>query len=293
MGQCTEKVQTAPSRAGGKAGDGSIVVLECDHLLGRCWLLASSKDSFSPSRWVPLSERTLKGSRGEQKRAFRVSPKVLRAAERRKIPFLACNGITVPEGLDVTAFDTVSVASYTLRELEGKHSFLQGGQPIDIPSELPSTFPFFLVVSLKRAEVEMQMAQHQSRHYERFPLRAPPSSEEERLDVGEGCITGVTFGGSLFVGCAQPCALHVSERLRQLLKGTNVKTENQKTSAGVELDLEEMCTPDNFRVLSSGFMDSTLEPYTTASFEPCSLRDALDTLVASVQNVYMDPRDGW
>lgn len=168
--------------------------------LGACWLLASNKESLSPSRWFPLCPRTLQGQRGDRQHCFVVSPHLISSKARRKDRYMMENNITVHEGLHVCGYTGITISSFRHRDLRNEHTIQLGGVHIDVESTCHSPMgerPILVVIAVRCAEVHMEPNKYVANKYERVPVRAPPVSFEERQTFGEGCITGIQYGGYL------------------------------------------------------------------------------------------------
>lgn len=226
MSSDNQKVHKSKAKGSAVSSKDVYLLPQEEELLGRCWLLASSADSFSPSRWFALMPSTWEGARPEQRRAFSISRAVLSPAERLRQPALRDLSINVHTGLRVCGFANVTVATLNAAAARQKSSLRVGGLQVPLPPVVDPADSTrqedgtYVVVAVRRASVEAELRDYATAGLTRHAVQAPPANEEERRAFGEGCITGVLYGAAvvLHVAAAAAGRLDVAPRLAQMCR---------------------------------------------------------------------------
>ncbi|CAD2221351.1 hypothetical protein ADEAN_000888300 [Angomonas deanei] len=261
-----------------KSREGNSFFIDCDSYFGSCWLLSSSKESFSPSRWFPVNDHTLNGRRNK-KRAFSISSNEMSTKERSKCSFLLERNVSVPEGLEVTGYNKITIATFSAGEMKEGKTLMVGGVHFSVPA-VEDTHCVLTVVTVKRMELEMVPAQHEVRHYTRHRIRAPPQNDEDRQTVGEGCITGEEFGGFFIVA---------SDNTRLAREVTRILTKRLGEDASV--------TQESHKGAADTLNDETTKFNLIYSSIPVlltnemSMKERVDSLACSVVDLYCSPRN--
>jgi hypothetical protein len=213
----------APLRKNHAAAGKEVYVLpQEEDLLGRCWLLAPSADSFSPSRWFALTPSTWRGARLADRRAFSVSKDVLPSNERVRQPVLRDLGVNVHKGLSVYGYQGITVASLKAQAAQQKKSLRVGGVQVSLPLLPPGDggdssgargIGLYVIIAVRRVSVEADLREYATASFTRYPVKAPPANEEERNEYGEGCITGLLYGAAVVLHVPPASASGVGARI--------------------------------------------------------------------------------
>ncbi|KPI88885.1 hypothetical protein ABL78_2002 [Leptomonas seymouri] len=212
MSSDTQKAKRTKQKSCSTAHDNVYVLPREAELIGRCWLLASTASALSPSRWFALSYGGMQGARSPDRRAFSISSAVLSPSARDRQPVLRDLGINIHKGLTACGYENISIASINALAAQQKRSIRVGGVHIDLP-RLPQNYDdgfvresCYIVIAVRRVSVESELREYATASYTRHVVKAPPVNDEERLQYGEGCLTGLLYGAAV--------VLHVPERMR-------------------------------------------------------------------------------
>lgn len=194
-----------PKTSSAVAGEVYVLPRE-EELLGRCWLLASSVDSFSPSRWFSLSAPTANGSCPGDRRAFSISPDVLSPSERARQPVLRSLNVNIHKGLSVCGYQNITIAAMSAAAAQQKKTVRVGGVQVALPPASPQQAAndaesldqsCYVIVVVRRVSIEAELRDYATASYTRYDVKAPPVNEDERRTFGEGCLTGLLYGASV------------------------------------------------------------------------------------------------
>lgn len=193
--------RSKPKRSGGASGAPFLLPAEAD-LLGRCWLLASSADSLSPSRWFALTEKNRRGMRDDNRRAFSISPDPLPSSDQARQPVLRDLNVNVHRGLSVCGYANITITAVPTTAGQPPRTVRVGGVHVELPSLQPESEAKeeagqYVVVVVRRLSVEAELKDYATAGYKRVAIAAPPTNAAERDEYGEGCITGILYGAVL------------------------------------------------------------------------------------------------
>lgn len=205
MGQrmCPSGPSTEPKRQPITSGPLCALPQQAE-LLGRCWLLAASADSFSPSRWfAPRTDESGAAHPPPERRAFAVSRDLLSRSAQQRHPVLGELHVNVHKGLSVCGFHKLTLTAIAAPEAQRRRCLRVGGvqvplpkltDPADATANAAGAAGWYVVLVSRRVSIEMEPREYATAGYKRVPVRAPPTSDAERAMYGEGCITGVLYG---------------------------------------------------------------------------------------------------